>query len=371
MVHTHCGVWLVEQSFLERKVGELSKFVTANPETVLLLVGPTVLLTKDKVSLQTVSQLSISDTIEVHGASILSGSSLHSMLNSSTQICHYFNTRGGCKFGRNCRFSHVKYKPPIYRNNQRDGSSVKKEAEQETSEFKENFNQGTQSEEDGALKNQTTLEETGAVKEGKEKICFTFQKYKKCRFGENCRYLHSIPVKPDLSQRSDKNDGKHAASQKRNQNKPIPHRQEKGRKVCQYFKAGNCKKGDKCRFYHPLGENVDKVNTLFEKELEEGDVKDQEQDSKGIQLPDDQRAAARQKGSFKPRKPVTRPAPKQTTVKRDEASDEDIQKLNKTEREQLKRRLATNDLEIIDESDTDGCYRFNFASSDPDWVGMV
>ncbi|KAK3096608.1 hypothetical protein FSP39_001645 [Pinctada imbricata] len=272
------------------------------------------------------------------------------MLNSSQQICHYFNTKSGCRFGRNCRFSHVKHKPVLpYK--EEDGSSVRGQETQQTNQVPKT-DKFVETQQHEALKDLSPATSEGFQGE-KRGICFTFEKYQRCRFGENCRFLHSISTEKT-------SEVKESA---RNNNAPVKQpntkrQNEAGKKPCQFFQSGYCRKGDKCRYYHPLQESqIDNVDVLLEEDL---NLKDDRNQRGG------RRGRGRQ-GHFSSRKPVTRPPVKPKEIRKEDATEEDIKKLNKTEREQLKRRLSTNDLDVVEETEDSGCYWFKFASSDPDW----
>lgn len=74
---------------------------------------------------------------------------------------------------------------------------------------------------------------------GQKKPCFSFIKSGTCKFGDSCRFGHSIPANAMIRQKNSLD-----------QVKPKPQFQSSTKPPCRFFAQGTCKNGDSCRFSH-------------------------------------------------------------------------------------------------------------------------
>lgn len=77
---------------------------------------------------------------------------------------------------------------------------------------------------------------------GQKKTCFNFIKFGSCKFGERCRYGHTVPDNTLIRQKNGLDQiNKKPAFQRTN---------TPNSKVCSFFLKGTCNKGESCRFLH-------------------------------------------------------------------------------------------------------------------------
>ncbi|XP_062599150.1 uncharacterized protein LOC134260609 [Saccostrea cucullata] len=282
------------------------------------------------------------------------------MLNRSKPLCQYFNTKSGCKFKENCKFLHpspTSISSPSLSDNQENGAPVNEQLEADLlSTAVSQLSVSNQNHEAVNKEKDTT-----------QKLCFNFEKHGNCRYGNKCRFLHALPKKThNKAQKSDrtlKSDGND--SRKRNGNQQTQER----KRTCHYYQAGHCQKGNDCRFYHS-------------DEVGKGDISDAilAEDKKQVKKEKDgcneAVSAGHTNGRKGPkkvplaagqRKVVPRPVQPVKEFKRDSLSENEVEQLRLTEIEQLKKRLASSNVEVITDSKDNFCVQFDFSSSDPDW----
>lgn len=84
------------------------------------------------------------------------------------------------------------------------------------------------------------------------------------------------------------------------------------------------------------------------------------------------RAAAVANKKYAPRPGQRRaphiPVPPVKELKRESLLEKEIEELRLTEIEQLKKRLASSNLDVITDDENSFSVQFNFSSTDPDWV---
>lgn len=268
---------------------------------------------------------------------------------SKSSNCHYFNSPRGCHFGENCKFLHT--------------VSSTHSLEQEFSNFQKNGEAVTKSNQNSSyLKKSTKFHkepESSHQYDEREltNLCFNFKKFGNCRFGDKCRYLHEkettvkpVATKPVYQSSSHSRIG--------NQSHYKNQKSQGKETVCEFFKAGNCRWGNNCRYLHPC-----------EEDLIDESVNSRPQRFQKYNVPF-KRSTAPENKSWR-QQPTTapyKPSAVQKDLKRNEASDEDIEKLKSLEIQQLKKRFTKNQLKVVDEDGEEKIYRLSFSSSDPDWV---
>lgn len=288
---------------------------------------------------------------------------LHSMLSRSKPLCQYFNTKSGCKFKENCKFLHsstsISNSPaPEKHDNGKPVTNL-----EGNSSLLDTFSQSF------SFENQ----HHEAVKENNTpKPCFSFERYGNCKYGNNCRFLHALPsdekVKTSKSARSFIADKKpQHASKKTKRDK-----QDQGRRrVCHFFQEGHCQKGDKCRFYHPNSANkVEVSDVILQGDKEELEIVRSSNGSEEANRSDRAAAVANKKYAPRPgqRRAPHIPVPPVKELKRESLLEKEIEELRLTEIEQLKKRLASSNLDVITDDENSFSVQFNFSSTDPDWV---
>ncbi|OWF40768.1 uncharacterized protein LOC110463370 [Mizuhopecten yessoensis] len=308
------------------------------------------------------------------------------MFNNPQSICQYYNTARGCKFGTNCKFSHVNI-PSSHPANINKDETVKRNSESTPQSAALYSNPPIDHSHEEAVRNTVVTQSPGLEtsshlsledaeeNEVKAKRCFQHYKYGHCRFGAKCRFIHS-----DNLRKSDQDEEKKSTQQVKI---PLPELaadttptvdkhdgSKSGKKTktpvtCRYFIAGRCRSGNKCRFYHPRG-NEKLGGTSAYKTSQEDDVSEQTS-------PKEISGKGESKPSKNPKVTVaTRPAFKPPALKReisrDKAGKDIIEKLQTTEIAQLKKRFPTDKLKIVKESDDgENIYCLSFKPTDPDW----
>lgn len=285
---------------------------------------------------------------------------VRSMLNRSKSLCQYFNTKSGCKFKENCRFLHspTSISSPAVEENQENGTSVNQQVNTDSLS--------------GSVSQLSFNNQNHEAVSKETKPCFTFEKYGSCRFGNNCRYLHSLPkelhLKKPNSTKKSKTDRK-----SNNDSKNLGHRQQthEKRRVCHYYQAGFCQKGNNCRFHHPDGlDQVANLDVVLREDKEQAEKRDA--DIENVTSAGQSNDKKDQNRKFTPKvgqkKIVPRPVQPVKEFQREGLLKKEVENLRSTEIEQLKKRLAASNLEVITDSEDSFCVQFDFSSSDPDWV---
>ena len=281
---------------------------------------------------------------------------LHSMLNRQKSLCQYFNTKSGCKFKENCHFLHSPSESisnlPILESRKNE-EPVSKPVDTDYLSSSAPL-----------LSSENQNHEAVNVNRNISKHCFSFEKYGNCKFGNKCRYLHTLPSEQGL--KTAKNC--HDVSEKRQRNQ---HDGGGRRKICHYFQEGHCQKGDKCRYFHPVDNSKVEVSDVILQ-------KDKKQLEKDSELEVQEKVAV--KADVASRKPAPRPGPRRAPhipvqpvkqLKRDGLLEKELEGLRLTEIEQLKKRISSSNLEVISDDDENFTVQFDFSSTDPDWVRMV
>lgn len=285
------------------------------------------------------------------------------MLSRSKPLCQYFNTKSGCKFKENCKFLHsstsISNSPaPEKHDNGKPVTNL-----EGNSSLLDTFSQSF------SFENQ----HHEAVKENNTpKPCFSFERYGNCKYGNNCRFLHALPsdekVKTSKSAKSYLADKKPQHASKKTKHD----KQDQGRRrVCHFFQEGHCQKGDKCRFYHPNSANkVEVSDVILQGDKEELEIVRSSNGSEEANKTDRAAAVANKKYAPRPgqRRAPHIPVPPVKELKRESLLEKEIEELRLTEIEQLKKRLASSNLDVITDDENSFSVQFDFSSTDPDWV---
>ncbi len=236
------------------------------------------------------------------------------------------------------------------------------------------------------------------------KVCHSFMQYGNCRFGSRCKFRHVLPSVKDLRLNAKQDDTRlHASGHQKSPNIPprllanrsaLPdethqgpqpfdtwcsRRQERfppatsrkvanpeqrnadtieekngnasgekiekrsqSKKICRYFKAGNCTMGKRCRFWHP--EELPGAGQISRNDLLHPTGND---------------------GREQKSKPVV--APRDTKIILESLTPEECDRLREVEISLIKKRFPkVKDVSSAEDEAT--VLQLNFIPSDPDWV---
>ncbi|KAL3865636.1 hypothetical protein ACJMK2_043007 [Sinanodonta woodiana] len=288
-----------------------------------------------------------------------------------TPLCWAFSERGWCRFGKNCRFLHIKVKKTQVKQNRGPGA--------EAQSLKANRDDN-----DPVQKNLFPYESKETS--NKRKICKTFADQGSCRYGSRCQFLHFKLVKPQafeshLENEEEKEVEISITKDSFSESKPKQNhaenldgeetaaaaQQRRPRRICRFIKNGNCKFGKSCKFYHPK-DPLDIRNELPEErktsavndaiELLKDDTTEEDK-VKDLKYKVQQNVSAKH-APFKPQGFIP-------TYKRGEATTEQLMALREIEIKQLKKRFTKDTITVTEESEKRFTCRIAFSSSDPDW----
>ncbi|XP_064608357.1 uncharacterized protein LOC135472674 [Liolophura sinensis] len=302
----------------------------------------------------------------------LSSESSHKREKLKPNICRFFSSKAGCRFGDKCKFKHEVLKEVTVLSSQKALQSS--DFDELSVSHHEELNQSTSA--TAPSKSLTsTLAEVGAETSESEvkhkeddlvesdtnidlKVCDHFLKKGWCRFGKRCRFAHpkrerqrKTSLKPDgdyneergVSENPD-NDLEECAAAK-GEIKTVQVQKPRNRKqLCRFYLNGNCRYGDRCKFSH------DSRKEEADYQLKDGQVN---KDTSSVQS-----VKAETKAPSNPPR---------LAKKRGDLTSEDIQHLRKTECDQLKKRFPTGKLQIMSESEDINCYQVDIMPTDPDW----
>uniref|UniRef100_A0A8C2DU81 Nucleoporin NUP42 n=1 Tax=Cyprinus carpio TaxID=7962 RepID=A0A8C2DU81_CYPCA len=196
-----------------------------------------------------------------------------------------------------------------------------------------------------------------------QQLCRFYSQGKQCYYGKRCRFLHQRPAS---AQKDEENgttlkgkegnlDGHPSDPQQQTRengqsgteelppppsHRTAPVKQQRARRPCRYFLSGFCAMEDRCRFFHPQ------------------------------QFPpvEDQPHGPKERSSFRPSAPTTRPAKSQEQVKLADLTDEVCKQLRATEIAQLTKRFPKDKLIVQEREDGQlTYYRLTVQATDPDW----
>uniref|UniRef100_A0A8C2IZ57 Nucleoporin NUP42 n=1 Tax=Cyprinus carpio TaxID=7962 RepID=A0A8C2IZ57_CYPCA len=190
-----------------------------------------------------------------------------------------------------------------------------------------------------------------------KQLCRFYSQGRQCYYGKKCRFLHQRAGENGTAHNEKQGnlDGHTSDPQKQSSengcsgtvehlppstHKTVPVKQERARRPCRYFLSGFCAMEDRCRFLHPQ------------------------------QFPpmEDQPHGLKERSSFRPSAPATRPAKSQEQVKLTDLTDEVCKQLRATEIAQLTKRFPRDKLIVQEREDGQlTYYRVTVQATDPDW----
>ncbi|XP_035225906.1 uncharacterized protein LOC118198357 isoform X2 [Stegodyphus dumicola] len=276
-------------------------------------------LTEDYESLQICTA---EDQDEIIGA--IETSHNNSSKQKVSNICFFYEKNGYCKYGDNCTYVHNK--KSSYRDN-RIGKNAN-------------------------LRKQNNNSYVFRSSHITRKIPCRYFKTGNCGKAENCLYSHSGETDSSLisevSLESSKQVKKHKDSS--------VHKSKKA-PLCHYFKRGQCRNGDNCKFFHQkkyVSEKNSKT-TCLEKSNEENKSKKEDKsvyDNSVPSLTEVTKEKPIEVSSLNVRK----------IYELTKLTEDDVINLRNTEITQLRKRFPS--LKIIKENET---FIISFQPSDPDW----
>ena len=316
---------------------------------------------------------------------------------SKTQVCKYFIKNQSCHFGNKCRFLHPQESCPVYvqRSFPVEDAAVSEESVfSRTSRPKvylppHRLRQRAHHE---AVNRPRTDEDTLPINQNTfGQVCKFYSRNGFCKFGDNCKYVHEqddgdeeystetdvrehtnygtrrggrggrgrgnrraqkdqntyTPAGPE-SEQSSKGSGKQLVRAGKSNN-------QKPKKLCRYFKNGDCRQGDNCKFWHPY--ELPEISNNDTDEIEE--------------LTDD---SVLLKGQVKERKDAASTSKQQREIVQPSAefsietlTDEEVAKHRITEINTLMKRFPRAHETSLPRRQ-EGAYKITFVPSDPDWV---
>lgn len=313
----------------------------------------------------------------------------------SKQICQYFNTARGCRFGETCKFIHRLKEHPL-----------------------------TEINEDEALKSKP---KKGPPLDGscERLLChnYVFDNY--CRYGHRCRYIHAHSLEEyDRYLQSKKKKLKtvkiyskntEEATVKNSEKKILPAEGNKfedaqkviksagltrkrlptQRKICWFYRRGHCKEGDSCKFKHtdvqsdirnkgrpnnakkthPYNQYAEEDKAEVQVVTEEaGTVISSDTGPQETQVALQDGEATIKSCNLSNFSTIPRKFPPKRAVEefsRSTISDEEANSLRWKEIDFLKKRFPSDKLEIVHENENSSAYLVTFCPSDPDWVSFI
>ncbi|VDI55177.1 Hypothetical predicted protein [Mytilus galloprovincialis] len=292
------------------------------------------------------------------------------MQKSSKAICQFYKKSRGCKFGTSCRFLHS-FSPDITQGNHNNDGNLSSEIVDSSptlsSTISQDFIQPTEQNE--SVKKEVTLNQKDHT-DKPLKVCHYFYQYGNCKFGTKCRFEHpdgGQQVKPvprvQVEEGRTKPHGAASSNGKQERSKsnaPDVKPKRRRKPICQYYKAGSCKKGEDCRYRH-----VDKEDAILK------DIVKQNTKTSTASIPEnvpdvDNNSKSSEKIILKPADSI----PAGNVIReliRESASDEEVDQLRCIELQQLKKRFPKEKLTVLPKVDDKDVFQLSFSSSDPDW----
>ncbi|XP_046366802.2 uncharacterized protein LOC124142396 [Haliotis rufescens] len=291
---------------------------------------------------------------------------------SGIKICSFFAKRRWCSFGKKCRFLH---EIPDTQHAVSQASSI---APVPSTADSLPFQQKDNEDDSQAVDRQQGPETSSHDdKKNEKRICNFFARTGRCHYGQRCHFQHDknhrqvVKQSQNIDRESKKETVQASEKSKSVLDRPDPTRSNK--RLCPYFKKGYCRWGERCRFWHPM----DMMDDLIENFDESVDIQEtsnhgntkiaaESKDSTNGSGARQQMSSGQRQQTF-PSRPPVKPPNQKILLRRETASQEEMDKLRKTEIDQLKKRFPRDRCKVInDDPDTFQC-NVNFHPSDPDW----
>ena len=312
------------------------------------------------------------------------------------QICYFFSSKKGCFKGDACTFQHIQR--GRHSDNQKEETLAKNEEkvnhqcegeilanlisgsvkqhkqtddadEKSNNEQDEELNKNKTSEEQVNIAN-TEDDSNGTKGVQNKKICYSYSRTKKCRFGDDCKYAHVYKPKekstktvkgatydPPVETATVTDTEKPFAAMGSKQQIKSQSKKTWRKKLCRYYDWGFCFKGDRCPYWHPL--DPQNMFADFENKLHPASHQSNVQSDKEAQNAQSSTTAKHQTV-----------ANQQNIMQRyvlSQLGENDLEKLRKTELEQVKKRYPKAE---ESQEGMSNVFEFLYKMTDPDWVSI-
>ncbi|XP_014670398.1 PREDICTED: uncharacterized protein LOC106811186 isoform X2 [Priapulus caudatus] len=317
--------------------------------------------------------------------------------------CRHFTAHGKCRFGKHCRYPHIKAEPSLD-----EARAVFWNSEETLPLDTTHAHVGTDSLHSPAQEEENVSDDSPAVRNpnnsGSNKtrgVCKIFSQSGKCRFGSDCRYSHmttdglnrdgSMPLKKCKREQEKKsNDGVVASSDQVGVEvassvkvKSGSRMNEKDKKLCRYFQRGRCYSGQRCAFLHKRPpsyiekesqKDVPAVREQPESSVESVEGKPvSEAPTIEVETPAMQQMDAcevhppQMEGDHARHDQAARPISKRQELHIQDLTEEDFTNLRKTEITQLLKHFPKGRLAVEEMGGGRTYYRLQISPTDPDW----
>ncbi|XP_041367503.1 uncharacterized protein LOC121382082 [Gigantopelta aegis] len=300
-------------------------------------------------------------------------------------ICRFYLRFGSCRYGNNCRYQHGNAERHV---NPQPSEYVFEDEITGTHPTHSHYDLKP----DQNLPKYTECGATPNVAINRSKLCKFFAKHGSCRYGTSCVFEHAFlknasekgaysriadngtPFEPAidnetaLEQAADDGIAQEPAativtnyqiSNRSASKMENDLRKKKERRLCPYFKTGDCRWGRRCRFRHPR-DVMEDMSDNFQHNICEEVVNTLD----NINITTEHVPTPRLTRTKLPVRPSQ-------TLRKEDATDAAIEKLRQTEIEQMKKRFTKDKFTILEDQSSEFKMKFTFCPSDPDWPFVV
>lgn len=200
-----------------------------------------------------------------------------------------FYRRGKCRSGDDCKFLHIDFPKNDHKKSSNGKRGNNEHDEKENDDEQEQDDQQQQQDNEG--EDTTPNDEQKRTKS--KKVCIFFRR-NNCKFGDNCKYLHSSAknqnnsadqhaesTSANLDAGNENQDGEADAGAGTGAGGEVENLKFRT-KPCRFFRRGHCNSGDDCPFLHVKGRNQRKgTEPFFQPESENRGGNEEEEDQEG------------------------------------------------------------------------------------------